>query len=221
MSELQASARTKPAMVMIAGPNGAGKTTLWREMLEPMLEGEWEAEYVNATEIERELNVVAPHNQATHQASEVARTGQTEATRRRALMLSAPPEAQWHFVYETVFSDTTGYKLAELTRGVKAGYFVVMLFVGLDDITLAEERIRARVLAGGHDVPTDVQQARFPRVFENAKRGMQIVPLAMFFDNTEELEAGRGTHRPIAVVKNKVVIAQRDDMPEWWQLIVR
>ena len=206
---------------MIAGPNGAGKTTLWREMLEPMLEGEWEAEYVNATEIERELNVVAPHNQATHQASEVARTGQTEATRRRALMLSAPPEAQWHFVYETVFSDTKGYKLAELTRGVKAGYFVVMLFVGLDDITLAEERIRARVLAGGHDVPTDVQQARFPRVFKNAKRGMQIVPLAMFLDNTEELEAGQGTHRPIAVVKNKVVIAQCDDMPEWWQLIVR
>lgn len=208
-------------MVMIAGPNGAGKTTLWRDMLEPMLEGEWDAEYINATEIERELNAVASRNQASHKTSEVASLGQVEAARRRALMLSASPEAQWHFVYETVFSDTKGYKLAELTRGVKAGYFVVMLFVGLDDITLAEERIRARALAGGHDVPTNVQQARFPRVFENAKRGMQIVPLAIFFDNTEEFEAGRGTHRPIAVIKNTVVIAQCDDMPEWWQLIVR
>lgn len=217
--ELQTSAEDKPLMVMIAGPNGAGKTTLWREVLEPMLEGAWQAEYINADEIERELNEAAQENPAAPQTPETARLAQAEATQRRALMLTASVEMQWHFVYETVFSDTQGYKLAELSQGVNAGYFAVMLFVGLDDINLAEQRVRTRVSAGGHDVPIDVQQARFPRVFENASKALQLVPLAMFFDNTGERDAEGRTHRPIAVVKNGVVLGQRDDMPAWWQRI--
>lgn len=219
LDELHAGAEDKPLMVMIAGPNGAGKTTLWREMLEPMLEGAWQAEYINADEIERELNEGALRNPTAPQTAETARLAQAEATQRRALMLNASVEMQWHFVYETVFSDTQGYKLAELSRGVEAGYFVVMLFVGLDDISLAEQRVRARVSAGGHDVPIDVQQARFPRVFENARNALQIVPLAMFFDNTGERDADGRTHRPVAVVKNGTILAQRDDMPTWWRRI--
>ena len=91
-------------MVMIAGPNGAGKTTLWQEVLEPMLEGAWQAEYINADEIERELNEAAQENPAAPQTPETALFAQTEATKRRALMLTAPVEMQWHFAYETVFS---------------------------------------------------------------------------------------------------------------------
>lgn len=219
LDELHTSAEDKPLMVMIAGPNGAGKTTLWREVLEPMLEGAWQAEYINADEIERDLNEAAREDPAAPQTPETARLAQTEATQRRALMLNAPVEMQWHFVYETVFSDTQGYKLAELSQGVAAGYFVVMLFVGLDDVDRAEQRVRTRVSAGGHDVPTHIQQARFPRVFENAGKALRIVPLALFFDNTGERDTNGRMHRPVAVVKNGIVVGQHDDMPAWWQRI--
>ncbi|MBP0624907.1 zeta toxin family protein [Cupriavidus sp. LEh25] len=207
-------------MVMIAGPNGAGKTTLWRQLLEPMLEGAVEAVYINADEIERELNEAAQGCAGAPQTQETALLAQSEATRRRELLLSAPTGTQSHFVFETVFSDPHGHKLAELQRGVAAGYHVVMLFVGLNDVELAQQRVHRRVEIGGHDVPSDVQHTRFPRVFANAQKALQIVPLAAFFDNSRDREAGQRTHRPVAIVKNGSVLALHDDMPAWWPMIV-
>ncbi|KAE8756758.1 AAA family ATPase [Paraburkholderia madseniana] len=207
-------------MVMIAGPNGAGKSTLWRQLLEPMLEDALGAEYINADEIERELNEAAQEYPDAPQTQETALQAQSEATRRRELMLSASSGAQCHFVFETVFSDPYGYKLAELQRGVEAGYYVVMLFVGLNDVDLAQERVHGRVASGGHDVPSDVQHTRFPRVFANAQKALQIVPLAMFFDNSRDRDDGQNTHRPVAIVKNGAVLAQHENMPAWWPMII-
>lgn len=220
LDELGASAGNKSLMIMIAGPNGAGKTTLWRQLLEPMLEGALEAEYINADEIERELNEAAQGNPNAPQTQGTARQAQSEATRRRELMLSAPSDTQCHFVFETVFSDPYGYKLAELQRGVDAGYYVVLLFVGVNDVDLAQERVHRRVATGGHDVPSDVQHTRFPRVFANAQEALQIVPLAMFFDNSPNRDDGQRTHRPIAIVKTGSVLAQHEKMPAWWPLII-
>ncbi|ENZ77881.1 MULTISPECIES: zeta toxin family protein [Ralstonia] len=220
LDELSAGAGTKPVMVMIAGPNGAGKTTLWRQLLEPMLEGALEAEYINADEIERELNEAAQDDPNAPQTPETARLAQSEATRRRGLKLSAHPGAQCHFVYETVFSDAYGYKLAELQRGVDAGYYVVMLFVGVNDVDLAQERVHRRVATGGHDVPSDVQQMRFTRVFANAQKALQIVHLAMFFDNSRDRDDGQHTHRPVAIIKTGSVLAQHENVPAWWSTII-
>lgn len=220
LDELSAGADNKSIMVMIAGPNGAGKTTLWRQLLEPMLEDELEAVYINADEIERELNEAAQGDRRAPQTRETALQAQSEATRRRELLLSAPPGMHRHFVFETVFSDQHGHKLAELQRGVAAGYYVVMLFVGLDDVELAQQRVHRRVAVGGHDVPSDLQHMRFPRVFANAQKAMQIVPLAVFFDNSRDRDDGQRTHRPVAVVKNGAVLAQHDEMPEWWRMII-
>ena len=88
-----------------------------------MLEDAVEAIYINADEIERELNEAAQLDPRAPQTRETALQAQTEATRRRELLLAAPAGTQSHFVFETVFSDPYGYKLAELQRGVAAGYF--------------------------------------------------------------------------------------------------
>jgi predicted ABC-type ATPase len=185
-----------------------------------MLEDALEAEYINADEIERELNEAAQANPTALQTAQTAREAQSEATRRREMLLSASQGAQSHFVFETVFSDPYGHKLAELRRGVTVGYYVVLLFVGLSDVQLAQQRVEHRVGGGGHNVPSDVQEARFPRVFANAQKALQIVPLAIFFDNSPDLDEGRGTHRPVAVVKNGVMLAQHDEMPAWWSMIM-
>ncbi len=221
LEELSTGIGSKSLMVMIAGPNGAGKTTLWKQLLKPMLEDAVEAVvYINADEIERELNEAAQHDPNASQTSETVRHAQSEATRLRELLLSASPGAQRHFVFETVFSDPYGHKLAELRRGVAAGYYVVMLFVGLNDVQLAQQRVHRRATTGGHDVPLDVQHNRFPRVFSNAQLALQIVPLAAFFDNSRDRENGQHTHRPVAIVKNGLVLAQHDNMPAWWPMII-
>ena len=221
LDELSAGSGSRSLMLMIAGPNGAGKTTLWRKLLEPMLEEAVDAAYINADDIERELNEAAQFDPIAPPTRETALQAQAEATRRRDLLLGAPAGLQSHFVFETVFSDPYGYKLAELRRGVDAGYFVVMVFVGLDDVTLAQNRVRDRVAQGGHDVPSDVQIERFGRVFANARSAIQIVPLAIFFDNTGDRELKGRTHRPVAIFKSGQLLAQHDRMPTWWSMIMQ
>jgi predicted ABC-type ATPase len=220
LDQLSAGYANRSLMLMIAGPNGAGKTTLWHRLLEPMLENAIGATYINADEIERELNEAAQLDPRAPQTRETALQAQAEATRQRELLLTAPQGLQSHFVYETVFSDPYGFKLAELQRGVDAGYFTVMVFVGLDDVTLAQQRVRNRATLGGHDVPTDVQVDRFDRVFANARSAVQIVPLAIFFDNTRDEEVNGRTHRPVAVFKGGQLLAQHDTMPAWWPMIL-
>lgn len=220
LDELSSGSGNRSLMLMIAGPNGAGKTTLWRKLLEPMLEDGVGAIYVNADEIERELNEAAQVDRGAPQTRETALQAQAEATRRRESLLAAPEGLQSHFVFETVFSDPYGYKLAELQRGIAASYFVVMVFVGLDDVRLAQERVRYRASQGGHDVPADVQNDRFGRVFANARSAIQIVPLTIFFDNSRDEGAGGRTHRPVAVFKSGLLVAQHDSMPAWWPKIM-
>ncbi|MCL9847600.1 zeta toxin family protein [Ralstonia solanacearum P673] len=220
LDELSAGAGNKSLMVMIAGPNGAGKTTLWQQLLKPMLEDAVEAVYINADEIERELSEAAQCNPNAPQTRVTALQAQSEATRQREFLLSASAGTQRHFVFETVFSDPYGHKLAELRRGIAAGYYVVMLFVGLDDVELAQQRILQRVTIGGHDVSSDVQHKRFPRVFANAQKALQIVPLAVFFDNSRDRADGQRSHRPVAIVKNGALLAQHDTMPAWWPMII-
>lgn len=220
LDELSGGSGNRSLMLMVAGPNGAGKTTLWRKRLEPMLEGGVDAIYINADEIERELNESAQLDPRALQSRETAVQAQAEATRRRELLLAAPAGMQSHFVFETVFSDPYGYKLAELQRGVAAGYFVVMVFVGLDNLALAQQRVQHRAAQGGHDVPAEVQEDRFGRVFANARSAIQIVPLALFFDNSRDEGCAGRTHRPVAIVRNGALVAQHDSMPAWWPMIM-
>lgn len=204
-------------MLLIAGPNGSGKTTLWHRFLKQNLPDIFLAEYINVDDIERELN---PNGPRAVQTDVTARYAQIEAERQRAARISTPPSNQSHFIYEAVFSDADGRKLAELERGRDAGYRVVMVFVGLDSVDLAQDRVRNRVRNGGHDVPAATQIDRFPRVFENARKALSIVSLALFLDNTRDDHEGRGSHRPIAVYCDGAWIGLHQALPSWWGRIV-
>ena len=100
----------RPVVVAIAGPNGAGKTTFFGSHLQPA-----GLRFVNADEIGRELSV------GVYEAAEAA------AHIRQTLL-----DQRESFVFETVFSDPVGDKMAFLKRAEAAGYTVVLCFVGID-----------------------------------------------------------------------------------------
>lgn len=211
--ELRAGGSRKSVMLMIAGPNGAGKSTLWERLLNGLF-APGTIEYINADDIQRELNPDGPHARATEETS---RQAQREAAWRREALLRRAPQQQSHFAYETVFSDPHGHKLAELQRGRAAGYFVVMTFVGIEAIELSMQRVATRVSEGGHDVPPDKQRTRFERVYANAQRALDIVDLALFLDNSRDASLGAGTHRPIAVCRTGEVLGCSPELPAWWR----
>lgn len=152
---------TRPVVVAIAGPNGAGKTTFYHAFLR-----ESGLRFVNADEIARELEL------DPYAAARIASSLRDELIKQRE-----------SFVFETVFSDPVGDKVAFLQDAAAAGYSVALCYVGIPAPEVSEERVSMRVSQGGHDVPSDKLAARFPRTLANLQAAIRELPLVLVFDN--------------------------------------
>lgn len=65
-------------------------------------------------------------------------------------------------------------------------FYIVLLFFWLDDVALAIERVRLRVLEGGHDIPEEVIRRRYKNGIINFFSSfMQIVDFWLFVNNTQ------------------------------------
>ncbi|HEX5003260.1 MAG TPA: hypothetical protein VFW78_12260 [Bacteroidia bacterium] len=87
------------------------------------------------------------------------------------------------FSFETVFSHES--KLDFLKKAINKGYHVYMYFVCIDDVRVNIERVKGRVLAGGHAVPAGKIRDRYPRVLENLYPALKLSYKAYLFDNSE------------------------------------
>ena len=114
------------------------------------------------------------------------------------------------FVFETVFSDPAGRKLALLTDAVAAGYNVVICFIGISGPEISEERVAMRVSQGGHDVPPEKLILRFPRTVANLKAAIQALPVVLIFDNDDLAAPFR-----VAECRNGKAAFVADPVPEW------
>lgn len=153
----------RPVLLALAGPNGAGKTTFYHAHLKPS-----GLRFLNADEIARELEIDA------YEAARVLAQLRQELVKQRE-----------SFVFETVFSDPVGDKLAFLTEAARAGYGVVLCFIGISGPQKSEERVAMRVSQGGHDVPSEKLVSRFPRTMTNLEAAIRQLPYVLIFDNDD------------------------------------
>jgi predicted ABC-type ATPase len=181
----------RPIIVALAGPNGAGKTTFYHAHLQAA-----GLRFVNADNLARELNLGA------YEAANVA-----DAVRRELM------KQRESFVFETVFSDPTGDKLAFLREAVEAGYTVVLCFIGLSGPDISEQRVAMRVTQGGHDVPTEKLVARFARTMANLKAAIRNVPAVWIFDNDDL----RTPYRLAAIFEGGRLVKVNKPVPRWLQ----
>lgn len=181
----------RPIIVALAGSNGAGKTTFYEAHLK--ISG---LRFLNADILAGELGIDA------YQAAEVAAKLRQEFVSQNE-----------SFVFETVFSDPVGNKMAFLKQAAQQGYTVVMCFIGLADSNRSEERVAMRVTQGGHDVPIDKLTARFPRTMANLKQAIQELPCVFVFDNDDL----RTPFRPVAIFQNGRRIFLAKSVPNWFE----
>ena len=153
----------RPLILALAGPNGAGKSTFYEAFL-----SETALRLVNADDLARELAL------APYAAAEVAARLRSELVARRE-----------SFVFETVFSDPVGEKVAFLAQAASSGYSVVACYIGLDSASTSGERVAMRVSQGGHDVPQEKLAARYERSLANLERAVAQLPLVFVYDNSD------------------------------------
>lgn len=183
----------RPVIVAVAGPNGAGKTTFYEAHLKASA-----LRFVNADILAAELDL------DDYQAAEVA------AKLRQELVNQGES-----FVFETVFSDPAGDKLAFLKQAAQRGYTVILCFIGLSDADRCEERVAMRVTQGGHDVPTDKLTARFPRLLTNLKSAIRELPCIFIFDNDDL----RTPFRLVAIFQNGRKVFLAKSTPRWFESV--
>jgi predicted ABC-type ATPase len=179
----------RPVIVALAGPNGAGKTTFYHAHLQPSA-----LRFVNTDVLTRELGL------SPYDAAKVADRLRRELVAQRE-----------SFVFETVFSDPVGDKLAFLQEAMDAGYTVVLCFIGISGPEVSEARVAMRVSQGGHDVPSEKIVARYPRTMANLRTAIQRLPHVWIFDNDDL----RTPFRKVAVYQNGRRVVLSKPAPKW------
>lgn len=184
----------RPVLVAIAGPNGAGKSTFYEAHLKSS-----GLRFLNADFLARELEI------DSYRAAEVmAKLRQEFVSQKES------------FIFETVFSDPVGDKLAFLKQAAQGGYTVVLCFIGIADPNRSEERVAMRISQGGHDVPAEKLVSRFPRTLANLKQAIRELPCVFVFDNDDL----RAPFRQVAIFRSGKPFLLKKPLPPWLQQVL-
>jgi len=150
----------RPTVLVFAGPNGSGKNTVTRS-LRPF------GVYVNADDLKREYNL-----------TDLEAAQQADALRNELL------DKRVDFSFGTVLS--TERNLLLLQRAKKAGYDVQCVYVLTCTEVINVARVKARVAAGGHDVPEDKIHSRYHRALTLLPRLIAVCDKILVYDNTDK-----------------------------------
>lgn len=133
-----------PRLYIISGCNGAGKTTASYSVLPEMLEC---SEFVNSDEFAKGLSPFKPENASI------------QASRYMIMKIRYLLKRRQDFAVETTLATRTLMRTVRMAQD--AGYTVTLLYFWLKSPDLAVERVRARVEAGGHNIPEETIRRRY------------------------------------------------------------
>ena len=174
---MNSSVRSRSCFTIFGGPNGSGKSTAYDRFLQAGFDS---GEYLNPDEIAKSFNAGPTGGPAVD-----LRAGREVIQRTRSLM-----EAGRSLVRESTLTSREIVRSAE--RAKAAGYRLVMVFVAVSSTDTTQGRVAIRVAKGGHDIPAEAQERRFPRSFENAPKVARLVDAAYFLDKRRvPAQAGR------------------------------
>ncbi|MEO0683604.1 MAG: zeta toxin family protein [Cyanobacteria bacterium J06649_11] len=153
----------QPTCWIIAGPNGAGKTTFALRYLPEIANCQ---NFINADLIAAGLAPLAPESQLV------------AASRLFLAEINARVQAREDFAFETTLA---GRSYLRLIRQLKAeGWRVELIYLALSDVSMSRMRVAERVAHGGHNIPLEDIERRFPRSLRNL-----LVDFAGITDRTQ------------------------------------
>jgi predicted ABC-type ATPase len=196
-----------PTITVLAGVNGAGKSSV---------AGEWLRgrgfEYFNPDEATRQIQ--ADTRSSLEQAN-------AQAWLEGKERLEAAIRNRTDFAFESTLAGNTMPRL--LMEAAEQGFKITVWFVGLSSPEHHLARVRARVAAGGHDIPESKIRERWNASRRNIVELLPHLTELRVFDNSAERDPVTGAIPPPREVlhwRRGKVIAHEKAAPEWARPIV-
>jgi len=179
-----------PELWLIAGPNGAGKTT---SMASPIVR-----------ELTRNVRFLNADDRTLEKITRKGWSGfaTVPSLRLKELFIAAAEEVFAELLDAIERGESVGAETVLSTHKYRAAVERVhelegtfkLLYVGLRDPAISQERVARRVRQGGHDVPADRLPARWQRSIENLGWYARNAEQFFVFDNSD---ATRGIPPPL------------------------
>lgn len=198
-------AEERPSIYVLAGTNGAGKSSIAGATIRAC-----GADYFNPDEAARRILATSPGLDPIQANSRAWLQG------KRLLEKAISTRAEYAF--ETTLGGNTIPALLE--RASERGFAVRVWYVGLDGPDLHVARVRARVAAGGHDIPEPKIRERYDQSRRNLIRLLPRLTELVVFDNSVQgdPEAGEAPS-PLIVLSMRdgriLATCPLPEVPEW------
>jgi predicted ABC-type ATPase len=144
------STPSPPTCWIIAGPNGAGKTTFALSYLPTAANCR---NFVNADLIAAGLSPLAPETELL------------AASRIFLREIENRIQARQDFAFETTLAGRSYLRLIRRLRS--EGWRVELIYLALPSVEMSRLRVAERVAHGGHNIPLEDIERRFPRSLRN------------------------------------------------------
>lgn len=195
----------RPSIFVLAGTNGAGKSSVAGAAFR-----ESGMDYFNPDEATRRLLEANP-GLAPEEAN-------SRAWMQGTRLLQRAISERLNFAFETTLGGNTITRL--LQDACAAGLAVRVWFVGLESPEHHVARVKARVAAGGHDIPEAKIRERFDRSRENLIHLLPSLTQLRLYDNSAEGDLAAGVppaptlilHASEGTVRETCVISA---VPDW------
>lgn len=183
-----------PRLYILAGPNGAGKTTFYQTAIEEGFISK-ELPFIN-------VDLITKDQLGGY--SEINFVRAEELYRERVGQLISNSQ---DFMIESNLSKDSEYSWIEKMK--QKGYEVVVYYLCTDyPEEVHVQRVRARVLEGGHNVPENIIHHRYKMSLLYLKTRMHTFNKIYLIDNEE-------TAIVMAELVNGIIITKDDNLPKW------
>lgn len=182
----------RPQFFLVSGPNGAGKSTLTLSIRN---------RYPNVIVIDPDA--IAKEITGSFQTVEQA---QVAAGKNTLNTIKDCISNKTSFLVESTISGSTYLKYAK--RASAAGFRTTFVFLGLESPQLSSERVSERVGLGGHNIPGEDIQRRYPRSLANLKDYIAAFESAHIYDNSDH-------YRWVAGYRDGMIHKVSSNIPGW------